>query len=471
MQGEGLANLAMVLDAGTALVEHDPKDEAELAGRLREIYAGLFKVDFAGYALDSVKRDAPALEAAVFDLYVRLRSQIPRWRERGLMGRSVQVALRDVFRAARYARDMLGEIMHGHPRLGPRDVPYAAFSGPPSFTDLNPTMGTLPVTLRPGDVLLQRGMVHNSAAIARIGDVDSQFSHLAIVTRDERGKLVMVEALIEEGSIVTPLEAALRHGLGRAILFRHRDAELAERAAAMIHAAIVVADGHTKRRIPYDFSMELRGYGDLYCAKLVRLAFSMASDGDCQIPAFPTLLAMENRDFVDRIGVTAIETFAPGDMELEPDFDIVAEWRDFRVTSELRLKDMIMFKLFEWMESYDYRFRPTFQIRLIGWLGWLSARLPSGLQKITRRLAAKVPTNMTSSAIGAVAMLHKTAEMLYADLQRQEAEAIRSTGRQLHPRQVMDLLEAMRRKLGSRIGYVATSRVIVNLEPRQLPAE
>ena len=44
-----------------------------------------------------------------------------------------------------------------------------------------------------------RGMHHNSAAIARIGDVDSQFSHLAIVHTDESGKHWVVEALIEDG--------------------------------------------------------------------------------------------------------------------------------------------------------------------------------------------------------------------------------------------------------------------------------
>ena len=66
---------------------------------------------------------------------------------------------------------------------------------------------------------------------------------------------------------------------------------------------------------------------------------------------------MKNRDFVDRIGVTAKETFAPADIELEPDFDLVAEWQDYRVTSRLRLQDLLMDKLFLWMDEYDYRFQ------------------------------------------------------------------------------------------------------------------
>jgi hypothetical protein len=39
------------------------------------------------------------------------------------------------------------------------------------------------------------------------------------------------------------------------------------------------------------------------------------------LPAFHTRIALKNRDFVDRIGVTAVETFAPADMDVEPGFD------------------------------------------------------------------------------------------------------------------------------------------------------
>ena len=67
---------------------------------------------------------------------------------------------------------------------------------------------------------------------------------------------------------------------------------------------------------------------------------------------------MKNRDFLDRIGVTAKETFAPADIELEPDFDFVAEWQDYRVTSRLRLQDLLMDELFRWMDDYGYKFAP-----------------------------------------------------------------------------------------------------------------
>lgn len=311
--------------------------------------------------------------------------------------------------------------------------------------------------LEAGDLVLQRGMLHNSAAIARIGDVDSQFSHVGMICRDGAGTLVMVESVIEDGAIVGAVETALNHGLGRAILFRHKDRALAALAAEMIHAHVMRANGPQGARILYDFTMAQRNYQTMFCAELVRLAFAMASTGRTRLPTYPTRLDMRNRDFITRIGVRTTETFAPGDLELEPDFDVVAEWRDYRVTSELRLKDMIMTKLFEWMERDGYTFKDTWWIRTIAGLGRLSSRLPDRMQNVTRKWIGKVPPNMTGEAIGAVAMLHKTGEVLFKELAVLEARSIASTGRQLHPRDVLAHLERMKAGFGPRIGYLQTS--------------
>jgi hypothetical protein len=457
MGGRGLERLTAVIADAEALARKHSLTEPELAASLEDIYLNFFEADFSDYDLGDVRRLAPDLIARNFDAYLSLRDAIAGWHAEGLMSRRVQIAIRNVFRAARYARDLLGEIQLGHPRLARKENTHSAFAGPEIYTQRHPALGPGPIELRPGDILLQRGRVHNSAAIARIGDVDSQFSHVSIVAPDDDGNLVMVEALIEEGSIVTSLDVALAHGIGRAILFRCRDRELAERSSRMIREAIVRTAAPAGTRILYDFTMEVGGYQELYCAKLVRLAYSMGSTGDLQLPTFATRLDMKNRDFVDRIGVTATHTFAPGDMELEPGFDIVAEWHDYRVSSELRLKDMIMLKLFEWMESHDYRFQPTLFARFIGRFGAATAHWPAFLQRLAKRIAGKVPPNMGAAAVTAVAMLHWTAEELYAELRKLEDAAVRDSGRQLHPRLVLGHLERMRTERGHRVGYL-TSR-------------
>ena len=433
----------------------EPRDAEHLADNLREIYQAIFLVDLNNFQVDHVKAAAPRLMQSILDLRIKVRSQISDWNARGLMTQEVQSALRDCFRASRYAGDLIGEVLLDHPRLAPEEQAFAGFAG----AELNVMRPAVwhgkPLEFRPGDVILQRGMLHNSAAIARIGDVDSQFSHVGIVAQDERGELVVVEALIEVGSIITPLTVNLSHHLGRAILFRHRDGALAARAAERIHERIAKSLEPTSKPILYDFTMELEGYKELFCSKLVRLAYELGSDGKVSMPTFPTLVNMKNRDFPRRIGVTAHKTFAPGDVELDPDFDVVAEWCDFRVTSEMRIKDMIMTKLFEWMDVYGYKFYPDLTVRLVALGGRLSSRLSKRAQELVASVTGGVvPPNMTGNAIGAVAMLHRTAEPIYKELELLETKSIRNSGRQLHPRQVLEILEQIRQRSGNRIGYL-----------------
>jgi hypothetical protein len=350
---------------------------------------------------------------------------------------------------------MLGELNIRYAQLGPDEKTLRGFSGRNLNTFVNPAFETgHDLDFRSGDLLLMRGMHHNSAAIARIGDVDSQFSHLAIVHTDETGKHWVVEALIESGSVINPLSYTLEHGLGRCVLFRHRDKSLAARAAALIDDKIRRTQERGGKHIWYDFTMELGGDAELFCSKLVRKAYGLASDQKYLLPTFTTRFDMKNRDFVERIGVTARETFAPADIELEPDFDLVAEWQDYRVTSRLRLQDLLMDRLFLWMEQHDYRFKEDLPIKLVGIFGQLSGQLSTRAKDLIADVVPKVPPNMKRSTIQAVAMLHKTAEPLLAELQALERRSIDRTGRPLHAREVNDFLEAKRQAANGEIGYL-----------------
>jgi hypothetical protein len=61
---------------------------------------------------------------------------------------------------------------------------------------------------------------------------------------------------------------------------------------------------------------------------------------------------------------------------------------------------------------------------------------------------------MRRSTIKAVAMLHKTAEPLLADLMALERSSIERHGRPLHAREVFEHLELKRQGSRGRIGYL-----------------
>lgn len=427
----------------------------ELAANLGQLYDATFALNFDAYDVQMLARAAPDIARSLFAMRLRLRDQIADWHQRGFLTLSGQKALRNALRIARYATDMLGELNIRYAQLGPEEKTLRGFTGRNFNTLVNPAYDTgHDLDFQAGDLLLMRGMHHNSAAIARIGDVDSQFSHLAIIHTDESGKHWVVEALIEDGAVINPLSSSLQHGLGRCVLFRHKDKQLAARAAALIHEVVRRSNERGGRHIWYDFTMELAGDKELFCSKLVRKAFGLATQQQVLLPTFTTRFDMKNRDFVERIGVTARETFAPADIELEPAFDLVAEWQDYRVTSRLRLQDLLMDRLFLWMEQHDYRFREDLPIKLIGYLGRLSGQFSNRAKDLMADVVPKVPPNMRRSTIQAVAMLHKTAEPLLAELQSLERRSIDRTGRPMHPRQVYEALEATRQGGNGTIGYL-----------------
>lgn len=428
---------------------------AALVRNLEDLYTAVYTTDFGAFRVSEVDHIAHAAIEDLFDLSLRLRDRIPEWKARGLMVEGAPVALRNAIRVLRYTCDILGEVAHGYQRLGPGEHTYKGFEGPENWTLMHPALesGARP-HFRSGDVLLVRGQLHNSAAIARVGDIDSQFSHVGLVHIDENREPWVVEALIEDGASITPLDKALSHGLGRAVLFRHRDRAIAEEASRWMHEHVRTVNSRFGGWIPYDFTMKLGSYDELFCSKLVRQAYDQATGGRLLLPTFTTQLAMKNRDFLDRIGATAVETFAPADIEVEPTFDVVAEWRDYRITPRLRMQDLIMSKLFDWMDQYGYVFEDDAKIRAIEVLGGIARIMPNFVKDAISGVVPKVPSNMTRSTVGAIAMLHKTAEPILERLMAEEASHIRATGRPLHPGHVLSDLEAMREASSGRIGYL-----------------
>lgn len=429
---------------------------ALLERNLNCIYQQAAAARFGDYDVASIARVAPSVMYRLFDLRVGLREKLTHYEMLGLMTPVAVQGFRDVFRVLRYVSDMLGEIASIEPNSGDGGYLLRGFTGEENNTLINYAFyrDGRAVAFRSGDVILVRGRAHNSAAIARIGDVDSQFSHIGIVHIDDHGDHWMVESLIEDGAIINPLGKALDHNIVRAVLYRNRDADLAARAAKSIFDYVAASRVRGGKRILYDFSMRPDDTRNLFCSKLVRLAFAQASGGRFVLPTYPTRIVCKNRDFLDRVGVATDMTFAPADIDMESSFDLVAEWQDYRETANIRLQDFTMDKLFDWMERYNYRFDETSAIRLVSVLGRFASHFSEGAKQTLSSVFPRVPANMPRKTVAVVAMLHKTAEPIYHELQRQNQQLVMETGVPMHGLDIFSALEAIRERCGNRIGYL-----------------
>lgn len=256
--------------------------------QLTQYYKELSQINPADADLNQATLDFKDLTLSLFYTRLEMRNRLKDIAAReGITSNSVQKcvsAMRDVFRLHRYLEDYLGELILKPKRYEDKkdEKTNNPLQGDAPHTMMAPNVEKW--TVRSGDIIISRGNAFTSAAIARIGQVDAQFSHLAfiyILGADSEKELsvdeavqnpnvLVLEAHIEVGSTIRTFADYLKDGNARAALFRYPDFRLAHEAARQSYSHI--ADHLMKSRaqhpgwdkkdpthnVPYDFKMRDR---------------------------------------------------------------------------------------------------------------------------------------------------------------------------------------------------------------------
>lgn len=406
-----------MLRAGIASPEFNARTCAPF---LSAIYDNLWRASPAHFDLDEARRDAGALVREIFEAKLDLRRELARLEAAEPVPAECVAAIRRTMRASLFMSEYLAE--HFLPAAREDRV----FSGAPPSLLVNPEFGTQ-LALQSGDVLLSRGDAFVSGAIARLGNVDGNFSHVAMVHVDPQTREVLtIEAHIEIGAVVAPVERYLTDGKSRAQVFRHPDAGLAAEAARVMHDRVSRASARG-RNVPYDFGMVMDGAGagaELFCSEVASLGFQIASGGRLRLPRYRTLLHMRNDAFLRAIGVAAEASFAPSDLEVETRFALVAEWRNLAKTQRSRMTDAVITHIYAAMEEKGYMLRNTAPDAIKRDLAYTARRLPL----FSALLAERFPRNMPRATLGMMLALDKTAAALLQRLERANAAQVARGG-------------------------------------------
>ena len=280
--------------------------------------------------------------------------------------------------------------------------------------------------LRSGDIILSRGNAFTSAAIAHLGESDQLFSHASLVYRDEKtNQLYTIEAHIEIGVVARPIQANIDEMNSRAAVFRFQDPQLAHHAAKLMfnRAREHSANG---ANINYDFAMDMSNGDSLFCSEVISYAFQKASRGQTKVPLFKSRLDRRNIAFEHSIDIFQAESFLPGDLETDPRFELVAEWRDWKKVRDLHEKDAILRSMLSWMDHRHYRLDQSLNADV--WLkknvGYLLRRIP-GADKMVED---KFPLNMNRNLIGVFTILDQTGEIIQNRLKGYVNQSLRHSG-------------------------------------------
>lgn len=313
--------------------------------------------------LADVAANGPATVRGVFRARLLLQQQLRVMVDDGTLTADCMRSLRRIDLAGRYLADyLLGALdARGSAELAWLSDARLPFHGPDD--------------LRTGDVLVTRGSAVSSAGIAHMGRVDSQFSHNALVYVDPRsGKRWVIEAYLELGAVVEPLDRFLEHGIDRIVVMRHPDTALAALAAETAFERVKHGP-----RIDYDADFDFGDHHGLFCSEVPGWAFGslIGRPDDVPIPMALTEFARDrNPSMFAAMGIEGGVTSAPPDLMFDPRFDVIAEWRDLADLVKLRHQDAAVESVMAWMEDKGYTLAPKARHRSTVGFGLFVRKIP-----------------------------------------------------------------------------------------------
>ncbi len=296
-------------------------------------------------------------------------------------------------------------------------------------------------TFKSGDVLVVRAASFVSATIARIGDEDGQLSHGALVYVDEsglngpKGKVYVMEALITDGVLITPIEEWQKSGHARSLVFRYKDEVVAKKAAQSMFDFIKKSN----KKINYDFRMDMSSYNELFCTEVIKFGYDKATNGKLILPTFKTQVDtfQENSEFLTEMGIAGDFLFAPSDMELEPDFNLILEWRDPGTSAKVRIQDGILSKMLKLMEDDGYKL--SFED------AGLMVNLKGVIANAMRHFGIKMPSNMTEGFLKHFILLELVTKKIEAHMFPVEDRQYLQTGFSMNYSDILEELESYRK--------------------------
>jgi hypothetical protein len=219
--------------------------------------------------------------------------------------------------------------------------------------------GTPSVTVRgvkfhSGDILISRGGAPTSALIARGNDFPGNFSHIALLyvdpaTQEPR----LIESHIEQGVVVSSVEEYIRDKKLRIMVLRPRaDLPQLRKDPMLPHKAAGLAlKNATERHIPYDFEMDYKEHSKLFCSEVASAAYE--AHGMALWMGISHISSPGLRKWLSAFGVRHFETQEPSDLEYDPQFVVVAEWRDPETLRKDHLDNAVTDVMLEGAEKGD----------------------------------------------------------------------------------------------------------------------
>lgn len=433
-------DLLKITQKALSLSQESISGHQECYAKAQRQYAELYHAPI--HQIDLSRYSKSQLELALkqsFQTRLNIRERLKDYKASAPYADKCLSAVRSATRALRYLEDYLVEHMEDT-----TSDKYETLTGKGSYFIINDPSFQSYHDLQSGDIILSRGGAYTSAAIARIGVDEAQFSHMSFVYKDEKGQLHTTEAHIELGSVVAPIQTHIDQKNIRTVVFRYHDQNLAHLAAKYMYEKVKDHSARFTENIYYDFGMNYKDNSSLFCSEVVYDGFNAITQGRVSVPLYRTKFPAKLVPFLNQIGIQVnsetvknFETFAPADIEFDPRFKLIAEWRRPNKLHDSKVKDAILSSMLKWIE-HGYIFKPTRGMKFKSFVAWLGRRLPW----VKESLREKLPRNMNRRQLKVFLVLDEVGEAIQKKVEEQE----KLMGREMSFKEMFHYLETLRSK-------------------------
>ncbi|MBL7714822.1 MAG: hypothetical protein JNL01_05095 [Bdellovibrionales bacterium] len=427
-------------------VKNEIKDSNSCRTVLEDLYNVAFDMRFKDLDANDLSKNSTEISEKAFVARLELRQKLAALEKQGEPDGKCIMQIRNVLRVYRYIEETIGAYA-SKPKPYDENKVYPYLRGVAPYLQLNPRnpAALFPRHFKSGDILVSRGNAPTSALIARLGDVDGQFSHLALVYVDDNQQAWIMEAHIEVGSTVRKYEAYAADKNFRVTVFRAKtraDQEIAARSAKYMYERM------NREKFPYDFGMVMDDEKELFCSEVAHVAYKHGSDGKFILGRYPTTFSPRNTSLLDDLGVQARSMFAPSDMELDTRFEILGEWKDMSRVVDNHYKDATLTMYLRWMEELNYRIHVSTGANFKAEVGyffrhgvWLHEKWIASLMDLEK----KFPLNMKKKTLETVLTFEQVANAVFEELKKRATEKKKQTGYPLSFKELYDVLDEIRK--------------------------
>lgn len=386
-------------------------------GYLTKLEKSIDGMDVTKLPRQELMSDAQAVAQNSWKVRLTLHSKLPE------LGEACAKQAQANFRQLRFIEDYFHELVNRVEHKSPSDIDWKTIPVPmledKNFYVLN-LRNPGPVKFESGDILITRGVSYLSAMIARMGDRNAQFSHIVMMNKTKSGEFRTIESYVGSGVGFYELNEALRNENARIFWIRAKDRKLATLAGDLM-AQDVEKRKLENNHIKYDYELNFNDPKTMSCAEVSQVAFQRASQNSFKIPFYPNKIS-GGKSLMERLKIPMGQIYSPGDMEIDPRFEVLGEFTDLRLTRDSRQKDAILTKIYEWMDTQNYVLKDNFTSTMAHGPVYYARKTP--LWGLVRRaldlkdFSKEIPKNMLST----VTLIDELGGVLGAELKKRDTE-------------------------------------------------